>query len=542
MSPNVVICEVIGSECAFINIRLLADVSSRYNLKRRVASLPPLSSEIFAEKVLSAQASSSAAVAKASFEKSCAACQKTYYSENAYQNHLGSQKHRQRLAVVEKGETHAGDEETNSVISSTISLGQPLEATPSEPHDPEAEVEFSKVMNGIKEASLEESEPVSRRPSRPHQTSNEDRPDHPLSQTTTESSVPSSDDTTMAQEPTSPNRCLFCNYESPSLKLSVMHMTKFHGMFVPEQPFLVDLEGLIGYLQEKIVENHECLFCHKLKSSTSGIQTHMRDKGHCMIAFDSEEEMVEVGQFYDFRSTYSDEEEADEDTDMEDNNATPAGGVKLGSKRPKAGKTEITDANRDSEMLEGEENGDGWETDSSASSLDSADLTAVPIDHDHAYTRLAQHRHHSHTDPRPHRTVDGFHSHAHSHHAAFHSDYELHLPSGRTAGHRSLLRYYRQNLHNYPTPEERAQQHLIADGSANQSDDDEPEAQDHGRQVATRANGGTGMVGVSDAKKREVAAVEKRERNRAQRSQKQYDWGVNKRANLQKHFRDPLLQ
>ncbi|MCJ1293528.1 hypothetical protein MMC34_005083 [Xylographa carneopallida] len=514
----------------------------RYNLKRRVASLPPLSSEIFAEKVLNAQAHSSAAAAKASFERSCTACQKTYYSENAYQNHLGSLKHRQRIIALESGEGHAADDETTSVMSSTISLGEPIESGPSEHIEPEAEAEFSKVVDGIKDASLEEKEPVSRRPSRPHHSAKEIRPEHPLSPLTAQSSTYSSTDAAEPFDDNSPNRCLFCNYESPSLKLSVLHMTKFHGMFIPEQPYLVDLEGLIGYLQEKIVENHECLFCHKLKGSISGIQTHMRDKGHCMIAFDTEEEMVEVGQFYDFRSTYSDGEDEDEDTDMEDEKGAATGGVKLGSKRSEAGKTLVTDSNGDSEMVAGDDNADGWETDSSASSLDSADLTAVPIDHDHAFSRLAQHRHHSHTDPRPHRTVDGFHSHAHSHHAAFHSDYELHLPSGRTAGHRSLSRYYRQNLHNYPTPEERSQQRLIANGSADDGSGEDADAPGRGRQVATRANGGTGMTGVTDAKKREVAIVEKRERKRAQRSEKQYQWGINKRANLQKHFRDPLLQ
>src|SRR5665811_735046 len=75
---------------------------------------------------------------------------------------------------------------------------------------------------------------------------------------------------------------------------------------------------------------------------------------------------------------------------------------------------------------------------SSESSLDSADLTAVPLDErTHQYEKLHQHPHHSHTDPRSHHNKDGWHSHAHKHnHAAFYADYELHLPSGRTAGHR----------------------------------------------------------------------------------------------------------
>jgi pre-60S factor REI1 len=512
---------------------------SRYNLKRRVASLPPLSSEIFAEKVLNAQASSSAAAAKAAFEKPCEPCHKVYYSENAYRNHVGSQKHRLRVAAIANGEGRTADDETTSVMSSAVSLGEPLDGNFTRHQASEAEAEFSEVVKGIKETSLEEKEPVSRRPSRPHHSAAETRPEHPLS-LTTQSSTPTTEDTTKGPGDVSPNRCLFCNYDSPTLRLNVMHMTKFHNLFIPEQPYLVDLEGLIGYLQGKVVDQHECLFCHKSKHSASGAQTHMKDKGHCMIAFDSEEDMIEVGQFYDFRSSYSDEEEEDdEDTDMED---TPSGGVKLGSKRSGVSKATVVNSNGDELMIDGDENGDGWETDSSASSLDSAELHAVPIDHDHAYTRLPMHRHHSHNDPRPHRTFDGFHSHAHSHYAVFRSDYELHLPSGRTAGHRSLARYYRQNLHNYPTAEERIQQRLIADETADGDGSGEIEPQGRGRQAITRANGGMGMIGVTDAKKREVAAVEKRERKAAQRLQKHYQWGVDKRGNSQKHFRDPLLQ
>ncbi|KAL9104875.1 MAG: hypothetical protein Q9187_008852 [Circinaria calcarea] len=428
------------------------------------------------------------------------------------------------------------DDGTSSIMSSTVSLGEPVEKSRPLEQYPEAEAEFSAVINGIKETNLEDQESVSRRPSRPHHSSNEERPEHPLSATTTGNSTSVTVSPEESTEDAPLLRCLFCGYKSPTLKLNIMHMTKFHGMFIPEQPYLVDIEGLISYLQAKIVENHECLFCHKIKSSIGGIQTHMRDKGHCMIAFDSEEEMIEIGQFYDFRSTYSDEDD-DEDTDMDDVKPGTSGGVKLGSKRSET--QTVVDSQGDSEMPDGGENVDGWETDSSAS-LDSEDLHALPIDHDHAFDRLPMHRHHSHTDPRRHKTVDGFHSHAHSHHAAFHSDYELHLPSGRTAGHRSLSRYYRQNLHNHPTSDERIEGRLLANGSADGEmhvDEIPPN-----RLVVTRANGGLGMLGVSDAKKREVKAVEKRDRRAVQRAQNQYQWGIDKRGNSQKHFRDPLLQ
>lgn len=493
--------------------------------------------------------------AKASFEKACVACQKTYYSENAYQNHLGSQKHRLREAVLAQKGAQATDDGTASVMSSTISLGEPInvaqaadqvEKTHTEVIDPEAEAEFSEVVHGIKETSISEKEPAvetepfSRRPSRPHHSSNEKRHEHPLSpqKDLADSSTP---DTAKVPSPSSNiplNRCLFCNYDSPTFKLSVMHMTKYHGMFIPEQNYLVDLEGLVTWLHEKIFKAYECLYCHKTKGSVPGIQTHMRDKGHCMIAFESEGDMIDVGQFYDFSSTYSDQEDSGEE--MDDLFEEPGGGVKVDPR--KILKTVISDANGDQEMINGEENANGWETDTSESSLDSAEITALPIDHKHAYERLPMHRHHSHTDPRPHRAVDGFHSHAHSHHAAFHSDHELHLPSGRTAGHRSLSRYYRQNLHNYPTAAERVEQRLLADTSQVDEDVQMSDVNERGRQAVTRANGGEGMLGVTDAKKREARAVEKRDTKQAQRAQKQYQWGLDKRGNNQKHFRDPLLQ
>lgn len=501
--------------------------------------MPPLSSEVFTEKVLTAQATSTAAAAKASFEKVCAACQRTYYSENAYQNHLGSQKHRLRITSSQDGVPSTSNDETESIMSSTVSLGEPVEIAPRESEDVAAEAEFSEVVSGIKNASVEDPAPVPRRPTRPHHSGKDDRPEHPLSPTTTKDSTSASTDPSRPSVVVPLSRCLFCNYDSPTLDLNVLHMAKIHGMFIPERPYLADLEGLLNYLYVKIAELHECLYCGKLKSTTAGVQTHMRDKGHCMIAFESEEEMIDVGQFYDFRSTYSDAGDDDQDSDMEDIGQKTRGGVKLGQKPNDKFKTVISGEDGDEELPDGGENGEGWETDSSFSSLDSENVTAVPIDHTHQYEKLSMHRHHSHVDPRPHRTMDGFHSHAHSHHAVFHSDYELHLPSGRTAGHRSLSKYYRQNLHNYPTPAERIERRAIAEAESSHSDSS-AEGHAHagrGRQVATRANGGLGMVGVSDAKKREIRGVEKRERKREQRAKQQYQWGVDKRGNSQKHFR-----
>lgn len=404
-------------------------------MKRRVASLPPVSQEIFNEKVLAAKATSNAAAAKASFETTCVACQKAFFSENSYQNHVKSSKHKAREARLGRENT----DDAASVMSSTFSLGEPI----NKPRDSEADV--ANVTEGLKETTIEEGDE-----------------DEEVGDAGSYSSA----------------HCLFCNNESENLEENTDHMLKSHGMFIPERSYLADLEGLIHYLYRKINENSECIYCHVIRNNPAGAKTHMKDKGHCMIAFESEAEQVEIGQFYDFRSTYSD----DESVEMVD------GGVKV----------EGSDAEDE-----------GWETDASS----------VDEDEDGGYAKNTP--------------------------AAYRTEYELHLPSGRTAGHRSLARYYRQNLHNYPTAEERyARQLAIENGEI--EEEEKPRGRNANRAVVTRANGGTGMIGVADIDKRNVVESERKERTRAIRQEQRYTARVNRAANNQKHYRvslhDPSIE
>ncbi|KAK3115851.1 pre-60S factor rei1 [Teratosphaeriaceae sp. CCFEE 6253] len=508
----------------------------RYNLKRRVASLPPLTSEIFAEKVLSNKAATAATAARASFEKRCDACDKSYFSEGAYINHLGSQKHRILLARLN---AKSGNE-TESLADSTFSLGEPVDTASTtastvtlNAEDATAEAEFEEVVEGIKKTGLDgPSDPVPR-PSRA--TPGSALPAN--GQSSEVEMAEAGDDDHQADV----NQCLFCNYVSPSIDLNITHMSRQHGFFIPEKDYLVDLPGLLNYLSETTTVLHTCLYCHKTLHTASGIQTHMRDRGHCMIAYSTEEEQMDIGEFYDFRSTYSDEESDDEENGQAD------GGVSLGVKREV--KTTVQGENGEEMAVDGDE---GWESDSTLSSVPTDEISSVPIEYqDHKYAKLDKHRHHSHSDTRPHKNTDGFHSHAHhTPNAVYHDDYELHLPSGRTAGHRSLRTYYRQNLRNYPSAEERVEQRRIADQRHDSDADyDEPTSEvtetggaGRGRQVVSRANGGLGMIGVSERTKQQVRAVEKRDLKKQQRAQNRYQAGNEKRNNFQKHFRDPLLQ
>ena len=447
--------------------------------------------------------------AKASFEKICTVCQKTYYSENAYENHLKSQKHRLRSALTAKDGVATEDGEGASVISSTISLDEPINTTvpastvvvspPVNTIDPEAEEEFSKVINGIKETQLEDDEPVSRRPTRPHHSSEGDRPEHPLSpektRDTANGSVQSGAAPIESQEALT--RCLFCNTSSKSSVLNLAHMTKSHGLFIPERNYLDDMDGLLEWLSDRIrSEPHECLYCHQTKSSPEAIQSHMRDLGHCKIAFESELDMIEVGQFYDFRSTYSDDEMGGDDDDDE-----------------------------------GKVDEDGWEDESETGSEDVDGGVELEVTGENRAPKLR-----SRTQKKDQATI---------------LDDELHLPSGKVAGHRSLAKYYRQNLRDRPSTEEAIQRQKLLEAAEERGEVDKEMTNGEennggdsgrGRQVVSRANGGLGMLGVPDATKRAMQAVEKKEQIRAQRAEKRYEWGVNKMANNQKHYRDPFLQ
>lgn len=434
-------------------------------------------------------------------------------------------------------------------MSSTFSLGEPVDAKGEVSSD--AEEEFTEVIENLKKTGLHDTTSPIKRPSNPHLSAELRKNSHPISQS---SSAGQSGMATPSSSTPTPSKsgapvvtlksCLFCNYESPTVALSATHMERIHGMFIPEKQYLVDLEGLLGALQQRVMEGHECLFCNKVKANSEAAQTHMRDTGHCKIPYTTEEEQIEIGEFYDFRSTYSDPEDSeDESMDEDEQN----GGAKLGARR----RAKIS--GEDGEEVEGED--DGWETDSSASSLDTEDLHAVPAEqHYHQYERLGKHPHHAHDDPRHHHQRDGWHSHAHKHtHAVFYDEYEMHLPSGKSVGHRSLNRYYRQNLHSHPSPEERAERQAIEAAEAeNAMDVDEEEGSGgrlvrhdrdrggRGRAMVSRRDAG-GMAGVSALKKEEVRKAGIRARKAQVTALREEAWALSKRKNNQKYFHYSIL-
>lgn len=508
-----------------------------------MASLPPISSEIFTEKVLQARAESSLQEGKAGFQKSCDTCQKTYYSENSYRNHIGSAKHKARLAAVASKPKGKVDDEASSVMSSSLSLGDPAETNSA--LDSDAEEEFSEVVESLKKTGITDTVSPVRRPSNPHPSAAaQHKEEHPVSLSSSEQPSASTTPSTATPKPAaagpSLKTCLFCSYESPTPSLNVVHMERIHGMFIPEKQYLVDPEGLLTALQHRVFEFHECLNCGKVKANAFAVQTHMRDKGHCQIPYTTEEEQLEIGEFYDFRSTYSDGEDDSEDESTEgEEDVRPPKATKLGAKRSarKDGDEKMED--------------DGWETDSSASSLDSDDLHAVPAEqHYHQYERLSKHPHHSRDDQRAHHQRDGWHAHNHKRaHAVFYDDYELHLPSGRSVGHRSLNKYYRQNLHSHPSPEERAERLAIEAAEAENAMELDSDGEErfpgrrndptHGRALVNREVRGLGVQGITDANMGDIKRTLMKGRKKEVSGQRNKDLEVSKIYFKQRH-RNPV--
>lgn len=122
--------------------------------------------------------------------------------------------------------------------------------------------------------------------------------------------------------------CLFCHTKQKSVFKSVQdsisHMVSKHGLYVPEKKFLVDAEGLFNYLGEKIGLGNVCLVCSYQGRNTEAVREHMLVKRHMRIPYESEDEKLEISEFYDFSSTYddateiTDEQNEDADEDWED--------------------------------------------------------------------------------------------------------------------------------------------------------------------------------------------------------------------------------
>lgn len=233
-------------------------------MKRRVAGLPPVTADIFNQKVSERQSQNLAAEnAKAS---TCDICEKTYTTDNAFKSHLNSKKHRENELKAAKK-------------LSLQSLEQPA-LSPVEPTE-------KGVASALKPVSL---------------TVESDATEEDVNKAIDEKIAAAS------EQQLSLTQCLFCPHpSSSSLEANLEHMAIAHSFFLPDAEYLDDLAGLITYLGEKLAIGNACLYCSNSGREfrdLAAVRKHMADKGHCKIAYDTEDERLEISDFYDFTTSY----------------------------------------------------------------------------------------------------------------------------------------------------------------------------------------------------------------------------------------------
>ena len=242
-----------------------------------------------------------------------------------------------------------------------------------------------------------------------------------------------------------PTTCLFAhpkyNHNFDTIDENIEHMFKQHGLYIPERKYLIDKQGLLEYLGEKSGFGF-CIVCNYQGRTAEAAREHMQQKRHMRIPYETEDEKLEISKFYDFSSTY-------------DNNVVVVDG-------------------------DGEEEDGDWEDLSGEEEDDEDDDEELPpVERDAIY----QHGN------------------------------ELHLPSGAVVGHRSMARYYRQNL---------APDRELSEGQ--------------GTVIAAETRH---MLTLKD---REELATKKRTWKKEKKMEDLNDRRAAKFINNQPHFRDPLLQ
>jgi pre-60S factor REI1 len=117
---------------------------------------------------------------------------------------------------------------------------------------------------------------------------------------------------------------VFDDKSFPTSEEALSYMSLKYGFFLPDMEYMVDLEGMIEYLNEKVKLGNICLFCQKRFNDGRSTQHHMISKSHCKLTYEEGVDTEEYEEFYDFSSTYEDleEEELDENGEIIQNEAS----------------------------------------------------------------------------------------------------------------------------------------------------------------------------------------------------------------------------
>uniref|UniRef100_A0A182MC11 C2H2-type domain-containing protein n=1 Tax=Anopheles culicifacies TaxID=139723 RepID=A0A182MC11_9DIPT len=246
----------------------------RYNLKRKLAELPPVTIEEFEKRLIQQKTEDAAAQEDQSLY--CKACRKVFKSKNAHDNHLDSRKHKdnlQQYLAQSNGTIDASSSSTNAMEAEIEVSVKSTRAATRAAIAAAAETEVDVEM--IEDGDSDEWEDVE------------------------------------FENPIENNDCIFCPHHSEDLLENIKHMSIVHSFFIPDAEFCVDVEGLLTYLAEKVCRDFICLWCNERGRtfySADAVRNHMTEKGHCKMLHEGGA-LAEYVDFYDYSSSYPDHED-----------------------------------------------------------------------------------------------------------------------------------------------------------------------------------------------------------------------------------------
>ncbi|KAH3669171.1 hypothetical protein WICMUC_005010 [Wickerhamomyces mucosus] len=255
----------------------------RYNLKRRVAQLPPIDAQVFSEKLHQSKQYEQE-VDEFGF--------KVLKTKESSRLHINNNKFKRGRPIdnslIVDNNSIKRDDSPASVVSglSQFSLGESVYSGNHYSHT-DNESNFEETAS---EADTIDQEYI-------HETDSEDDEDESYLH-----------DEAFEQEPLQPiTSCIYCGLPHKEIEENVQHMWKSHGLFIPERSYLIDLKGLLEYLISIIVIDNECLSCNFRGRNLESIRAHIKSKGHSRLPFETKEEKLLFAKFYDF-SSIDDEE------------------------------------------------------------------------------------------------------------------------------------------------------------------------------------------------------------------------------------------
>uniref|UniRef100_A0A182KCF9 C2H2-type domain-containing protein n=1 Tax=Anopheles christyi TaxID=43041 RepID=A0A182KCF9_9DIPT len=250
----------------------------RYNLKRKLAELPPVTIEEFEKRLIQQKTEDAAAQEDQSLY--CKACRKVFKSKNAHDNHLDSRKHKDNLQqyLAQSNGTNGDEGPSDSVKQSSM--------------DAEVEVSVKSTRAAARAAAAAEAEVE-------------------VDEEMMEDGDSDEWEDVEFENPIERNDCIFCPHHSVDLLENIKHMSVVHSFFIPDAEFCVDVEGLLTYLAEKVCRDYICLWCNERGRtfySIDAVRNHMAEKSHCKMLHEGGA-LAEYVDYYDYSSSYPDHED-----------------------------------------------------------------------------------------------------------------------------------------------------------------------------------------------------------------------------------------